>query len=105
MNESGPLSSVNRPHFPIHDTSSYAICVDMPGSYSASSIRNQEKKPPAPYARAGDWDSMKGVLYGLYMDRNLTLEDVANLMEQRHNFRATYVRAQKGDTSKPSQSH
>jgi hypothetical protein len=42
---------------------------------------------PAP--RSEDWEASKAAIKGLYMDQNLNLNEVVDIMKESHNFRAT----------------
>ena len=43
----------------------------------------------AQYARPADWETWKAAIQNLYINHNLTLDDVIIVMKHRHNFNAT----------------
>lgn len=49
----------------------------------------EKKCLSAKYVRPADWDIWKRVIQNLYMNHNLTLDDVIDVMKHRHNFNAT----------------
>jgi len=54
---------------------------------------NPEGSPERPLVptNAADWEAKKDIIQELYMDKNLILNDVVNIMLSTHNFKATYV--------------
>lgn len=47
------------------------------------------ERPLVP-TNAADWEAKKDIIQELYMNKNLILNDVVNIMLQTHNFKATY---------------
>lgn len=54
---------------------------------------NPEGSPERPLVptNAADWEAKKDIIQELYMNKNLILNDVVNIMLSTHNFKATYV--------------
>ena len=40
---------------------------------------------------SADWEAKKAIIKELYIDQNLILNDVINIMQSAHHFKATYV--------------
>jgi len=64
------------------------------GGKGGTSKASQLKGPPAPGQpivprKNQDWEPWKGVLYELYITQNRILRDIINIMETKHNLRAT----------------
>lgn len=53
-----------------------------------SSVESPPKKPLVPTGQA-DWESRKNIIRELYMDQNLILNEVMEIMLKKHNFKAT----------------
>ena len=48
------------------------------------------ERPLVP-TNAADWEAKKDIIQELYMNKNLILNDVVNIMLSTHSFKATYV--------------
>ncbi|KAL2139401.1 hypothetical protein VTI28DRAFT_5250 [Corynascus sepedonium] len=64
------------------------------GAKGGTSRASQLRGPPSPGQpivprKNQDWEPWKGILYELYITQNRILRDIINIMETKHNLRAT----------------
>ncbi|KAM7215328.1 hypothetical protein V8F06_009285 [Rhypophila decipiens] len=108
--KSSPISVVPlRPSSPLSPEPipvSAPPCTEVPvPSYaeddSAAAVAHPDITPERPLVptNAADWEVKKDIIQDLYMNKNLILNDVVNIMLQTHNFKAT-ARMYKGQFAK-----
>lgn len=86
-----PSSPVSPEAIPVSGPSEPLQPFDGRGAPLSPPQRELTPERPLVPTNAADWEAKKDIIQELYMNKNLILNDVVNIMLRTHNFKATCV--------------